>query len=89
MGERNYLWDDLYAAVLRAYPMHPELQIGIGLVPSLAWLAVTGFAIWLVIKNRKAISTQGSQAAASEFTDTVNLMFLAVLILSTTLFYIR
>ena len=88
MGERNYLWDNLYAAVLRAYPMHPELQIGIGLVPSLAWLAIAGFAIWLVIKNRKAKSTHGSQAAESEFTASVNQMFLALLILSTTLFYI-
>lgn len=89
MGQRNYLWSGLYDAVLRAYPMHPELQIGIGLVPSLAWVAVTGFATWLVINNRAEKPTRDSQTVASELTQSrANQMFLALLILSTTLFYL-
>lgn len=83
MGHRNYLWGTFSDAVLRAYPMHPELQIGIGLVPSLGWLTVTGFAVWLVMKNRngKPVCFFGPNSHAHQ-------MFLALVILSTTLFYL-
>lgn len=89
MGERNYVWGGLAAAVKRVHPLHPELQIGIGLVPSLAWLGLTIFAVWLVKTNRKKIARAGSDYSALPFAAQANSqpMFIALLILATTLFY--
>lgn len=87
MGERNYFWGSLSAAVKQFHPMHPELQIGIGLIPSLAWMGITVFGIWLVIKYRKT-STPSGELASSELQAQQSHMFLALLILATTLFYI-
>ena len=51
MGRRNYLWGGISEAIQSRYPMSPELQIGIGLVPSLAWLGLVVFAVWILIKS--------------------------------------
>jgi hypothetical protein len=37
--------------VLARYPISPELQIGFGLVPTVAWLGLIVFAIWFVVRS--------------------------------------
>ncbi len=90
MGEGNYVWGGLAAAVKHSHPLHPELQIGIGLVPSLTWLGLTIFAVWLIKTNQKKIARAGNDYSAPRFAAPANLqhMFIALLILATTLFYI-
>ena len=51
MGRRNYLWGGISEAIQSRYPMSPELQIGIGLVPTLAWAGLVVLAIWFLIKK--------------------------------------
>lgn len=84
MGERNYVWGRLSDAVVRRYPMDPELYIGIGLVALLGWLAITVAGVWLVVRHRKAVTedrriTLGGQSNLAQ-------MFLGILILATNLF---
>ena len=53
MGRRNYLWGGISEAIQARHPMSPELQIGIGLVPTLVWLALVVFAVWALIESRR------------------------------------
>ena len=55
--------------------MSPELQIGIGLIPSLAWIGLIVFALWSVIRLRKSRSD-------------INLLFLSQVIIATCLVYV-
>ena len=77
MGHRNYLWGGFASTLNPDYEMSPELQIGIGLVPSLAWLVLFAFALWLLIKN--LITTRGVK---------LELLILAQLIVATSLVYL-
>jgi hypothetical protein len=90
MGERNYVWGGLAAAVKRVHPLYAEHYIGIGLIPSLAWLGLTIFAVWSIKKNQKQIAAMGNDQSAWRFGAHAKLqnMFIALLILATTLFYI-
>ncbi len=69
---RNYLWGELSAALQARHPMSPELQISIGLVPSIAWLCLIGFAIMFVIRKDKR----------------TNFLFIAQVIIATSLVYV-
>lgn len=53
VSDRNYVWGPVSENIQIMRPLHLELQIGIGLVASLAWLALTLFAVWFVIRNAK------------------------------------
>ena len=75
MGHRNYFWSGLSAAIQSRHPMSPELQIGIGLIPTIAWLGLVVFAVWILIKN----TTQRLKP---------ELLFLAQLIIATSLVYL-
>ena len=75
MGYRNYVWGGVSTAITSSYSLSPELQIGIGLVPTIAWLGLVVFAIWIVIKN----STKGLKP---------ELLFLSQLIIATSLVYV-
>jgi hypothetical protein len=85
MGDRNYVWGNLVASVKQVHPLHPELQMGIGLVPSLCWLGLMVFAVWLIRRNLKNV--EGRPRGYEAHTRLVQ-MFLALLILATTLFYL-
>lgn len=58
MGRRNYLWGGISEAIQTRRPMSPELQIGIGLVPAVVWLALVVFAVCVLIRTLR-----GSQVA--------------------------
>jgi hypothetical protein len=53
MSDRNYVWGAVSENIQIMRPVHLELQIAIGLIPSLAWLALTLIAIWFVIRNTR------------------------------------
>ena len=65
----------LFNLSMPTYSLSPELQIGIGLIPTLAWLALVLFAVWILIKNfRSGVKRE--------------LLFLSQLILATSLVYV-
>lgn len=86
MGNANYVWGDVSAAVMKAYALHPELQIGIGLVPSLAWLALTVAALFFIRRWSREASLEGEGHAPGGHN--LTLLFLGLLVLSTSLFYL-
>lgn len=85
MGSANYLWGDLSAAVMRAFQLNPELQIGIGLVPSLCWLALTVTAI-LFMARRAPWRAEVEETGALR--PNLKLLWLGLLVLSVSLFYL-
>ena len=87
MGERNYIWGSLSEAIKHSHPLHPELQIGIGLVPSLAWVGITMLAVRLIASSRKTSIRSGEVLANNNEDGKTTQMFLALLVLATTLFY--
>ena len=86
MGERNLVWGRLSSAIMSSHRIHPELQIGIGLVPSLAWIGTTAAAVWFALKSSSL------PGANRDFSNEERLpqecLFLALLVLATTLFYL-
>jgi|GEM_PF-547591 len=79
---RNYMWGSTTSAILaRVKGLDPELYIGIGLVPTLTWVALVVFALWLVFRNLK----DRPVAAAERQT---NQLFLAQTIIATSLVYL-
>lgn len=81
MGSANYLWGDLSAYIMRVYQLNPELQIGIGLVPSLCWLALTVAAILFMARRVR-------RAEVEERATPLRLVWLSLLVISVGLFYL-
>lgn len=82
MGDGNYVWGWFYKRLIG----HPrpstwgELMVGIGLVPSLAWIAITIASVWLIKKGRRVTTPASAREAAP--------LFLAVMILATSIFFV-
>lgn len=83
MGDGNYLWGWLSAAVIpKPWPATwGELKIGIGLLPSLAWIAITAWIAWRAPSAGKAATSNSDQPSPAP-------AFLTALVLATTLFYL-
>ncbi len=83
MGDGNYLWGWLSAAVIpEPWPATwGELKVGIGLVPSLAWIAIT---VWSVRRLKDAPKTEMADNEISAAAPA----FLIALVSATTLFYL-
>ncbi|HEV8590081.1 MAG TPA: DUF4214 domain-containing protein [Pyrinomonadaceae bacterium] len=82
MGDGNYLWGWLSAAVIpEPWPATwGELKVGIGLVPSLTWIAITVWSIAYLKDSAKTNPESNVSAAAPAF--------LIALVSATTLFYL-
>jgi hypothetical protein len=54
MGDGNYVWGWFYKRIVGDMrpPTWGELMVGIGLVPSLAWIALTVASVWLIKRSR-------------------------------------
>ena len=87
MGDRNYIWGRMSAALWRMHPLlSTEHNIGIGLVPSITWLAISIWAIWMITRDaRKHIALNENPLATNS---EANHLFLGVAILATNLFYL-
>jgi len=88
MGNGNYVWGRLSAALWRTYPLSsPEHNIGIGLVPSMAWVAVSVWAVWTVKKYAEGrITSDQNRLEATSFE--MKYLFLSLAILAAGLFYV-
>jgi hypothetical protein len=88
MGERNYIWGRISAALWQMHPLSStEHNIGIGLIPSVAWLAISAWAIWMLKKSATGHLTlprKPSELPNPEMND----LSLSVAILATNLFYL-
>lgn len=82
MGGRNYIWGGVSAALSRLHPLFSsELYIGIGLVPSLALLALIAWAVRAIVRDMQ-------EPASGAVTPKIQRGFLAALVLATALFYV-
>lgn len=81
MGDGNYIWGSVSAALSRLHPLFStELNVGIGLVPSLALLALILWAVRTIVDDMRSAKSEG-------VTPGIQRLFLAALILATALFY--
>ena len=81
-SQRNYLWGSFTTYILnRVKGINPEIQISIGLVPTLTWLTLTVVAVWLLIRNFKDKPKLSSE-------EQTKLLFVAELIIATSLIYL-
>jgi hypothetical protein len=81
MGSGNYVWGAVSDALSRVHPLpSTEHNIGIGLVASLTWLAVTGWAVVTVARHASGRRSDDGVPATD--------LFLALMVLATTLFYV-
>ena len=79
---RNYVWGSFSTAILDRRPeISLELHIGIGLVATVAWIALALFAVWLVVRYLRA-------KPLLPVDHQTNLLFLATLIIATSLVYL-
>jgi uncharacterized protein DUF4214 len=75
MGDGNFVWSWFYKRIVGdpRPSTWGELMVGIGLVPSLAWIALTIGSVWLIKKGREG---------------EIGLLFLGVMILATSIFIV-
>jgi hypothetical protein len=94
MGDNNYVWGRVSAALWQMHRLSStEHNIGIGLIASVVWLAISVWAIWMLMvytkshinDSRKRIAINQNPLAAQSDT---NHLFLGVAILATNLFYL-
>lgn len=88
MGNANYVWGDVSSAIMEAYKIHPELQIGVGLVPSLCWLALTVAAILFIARRFRRRAVESGAAVEEGGARNLKLFWLSLLVLSVSLFYL-
>jgi uncharacterized protein DUF4214 len=79
MGDGNYVWGWFYKRLIGdpRPSTWGELMVGIGLVPSLAWLALTAASVWLIKRSRNAASAREAGP-----------LFLGLMILATSMFIV-
>jgi hypothetical protein len=83
MGEGNYIWGGVSAALSRLHPLFStELNVGIGLVPSLALLLALLWAVRTIVDDMRRPRSE------ERVTPGIQRAFLAALILATALFYV-
>jgi hypothetical protein len=88
-GLGNYLWGGITSA-LTSDPRPfgwGELQIGIGLISSLMWIVLTVATIWFIRVRRQDNSSIDAGSSIPN-PGQLGMLFLAILILSTNLFYV-
>jgi len=73
MGHRNYLWGTLTSALNADQSISAETHIGIGLIPTLAWLGLVVFAVRFSLNAEK---------------NKTNLLLLSQLVIATCLVYL-
>ena len=89
MGAGNYLWGRITLALLPDPIPNTwgELQVGIGLFSSLTWIVLTIATVWFIRARRQSNTSPSASSSVPDPRD-LGLLFLAILILSTSLFYV-
>jgi uncharacterized protein DUF4214 len=89
MGAGNYLWGRITLALLPDPIPNTwgELQVGIGLFSSLTWIVLTIATIWFIRARRERNATGETDPSIPDPRQST-LLFLALLIIATSLFYL-
>jgi hypothetical protein len=85
MGDGNYVWGRFHQWLM-PHPRPPawgELMVGIGLIPTLAWITLTVAALWFIKSGRRETAARAVPSPRD-----VGLLFLGVLILATGIFFL-
>ena len=83
MGDGNYVWGRFHEW-LAPHPRPPawgELMVGVGLIPSLAFIALTVASVWFIKSGRRAAKSDTVRDPRE-----VGLLFLGLAILATVIF---
>ena len=97
MGHRNYLWGTLTSALHADQSISAETHIGIGLIPTLAWLGLVVFAVRFSLRSSAFLCAsavkesppqrrRGTQRNAEK--NYTNLLLLSQLVIATCLVYL-
>lgn len=88
MGSGNYVWGNVSAAIWRMHPLlSTEHYVGIGLVPTVAWLAILAWSVWIVKKYANEHITLNMNRLEGTNPGT-NYLFLSLVVLATSLLYL-
>ncbi|MBD0373048.1 MAG: DUF4214 domain-containing protein [Pyrinomonadaceae bacterium] len=85
-SDGNYVWGHLSASLKQSFALHPELQMGIGLVPTLTWLGLTVAALLFIRRYARKAPSENEDEARNRHNQ--KLLWLCLLVLSTSLFYL-
>ncbi len=87
MGHGNYVWGKVSDAIWRIHPLSStEHYLGIGLVPTAAWLAILAWSVWIVKRYaNERIAFNRNREGIEPWT---SYLFLSLAVLATTLVYI-
>ena len=90
MGAGNYVWGRITLALLPDPIPNTwgELQVGIGLFSSAMWIVLTIASFWIIATHRKANASSSQSSTSVLNARQLGMLFLACLILATSLFYV-
>jgi len=90
MADSNYIWEGLTASILKNASAGPDWgrRIGVGLVPSVAWVAASLSGIWVIKKYAKIPASTNRTDMNDQSWNNIGYLFLGLMILATNLLYI-
>ena len=82
MDDNNYIWGKITALIL-AHGSGPDWgrRVGIGLIPSMAWIVASAFSLWFILK--KPVDHGEMHASPRR----LGYLFLALMVLATDIFF--
>jgi hypothetical protein len=90
MADGNYIWGSLTAFLLQQGSAGPDWgrRVGIGLVPSLAWIGLSVFALWIVKNYSKKAATANNPKMDHRGWAHIGYLFFALMVLASNLLVI-
>lgn len=85
MADGNYIWGSLTASILQKGSAGPDWgrRIGVGLIPSAAWIAISVFGIWVIKKYAKTPAPINCVELNDRGWNYVGYFFLGLMVLAT------
>ena len=85
MADGNYVWGGLTAYILQKGSAGPDWgrRIGVGLIPSAAWIAISIFGIWIIKKHAKSAAPTNSAEVNEQRWSHLGYLFFGLMILAT------
>jgi hypothetical protein len=90
MADSNYIWAGLTDAILRRYSLGTDWgrRVGIGIVPSVVWVGISAFGIWVIKEYIKPSSVSNSENIDVKHCNKVCYLFWALMILAVNVLFI-
>ena len=88
MDDNNYIWGKITALIL-AHGSGPDWgrRVGIGLIPSMAWVVASAFSLWFILKKGAKAEPVDCGELRNASPRRLGYLFLALMVLATDLFF--